>query len=64
MDPVLTEIYKTVLGAAPYVIAAYFLLWLGVVVYVAFGIRKVTAVEKQLAALEESVARRGGSPTA
>jgi len=62
MDPVLTEIYKTVLASAPYVIAAYFLLWLGFVLYVAFGIRKVTNVEKQLAALEESVARRGGSP--
>lgn len=61
MDPVLTEIYRTVLEAAPYVIAAYFLLWLGFMAYIAFGIRKVTNVEKQLAALEESIARRGGT---
>jgi len=61
MDPVLTEIYRTVLGAAPYVLAAYFLLWLGLMAYVAFGLRKVTALEKQLEVLEESIARRGGT---
>jgi len=64
MDPVLIEIYKTVLDAAPYVIAAYFLLWLGFVVYVAYGIRKVTKVEQQLEVLEESLARRGGGGAA
>jgi hypothetical protein len=64
MDPVLVEIYKTVLDAAPYVIAAYFLLWIGFVVYVAYGIRKVTKVEQQLAVLEESIARRGGGSAA
>jgi CcmD family protein len=61
MDPILTEIYRTVLGAAPYVIAAYFLLWLGLVAYVAFGIGKITKLEKQVAVLEESLARRGGN---
>jgi hypothetical protein len=29
-------------------------------VYVAYGIRKVTKVEQQIAVLEESLARRGG----
>ncbi len=61
MDPVLVEIYRTVLGAAPYVIAAYFLLWLGLMVYIAFGLRKVTALEKQIDVLESSIARRGGT---
>jgi hypothetical protein len=64
MDPVLVEIYKTVLDAAPYVIAAYFLLWLGFVVYVAYGVRKVTAVEKQLEVLEQSITRRTESTSA
>jgi len=58
MDPVLTEIYKTVLGAAPYVLAAYGLLWLGLMGYIAFGLRKVTGLEKQIAVLEEAMARR------
>jgi CcmD family protein len=61
MDPVLTEIYRTVLGAAPYVLAAYFLLWLGLMGYIAFGLRRVTALEKQIDVLEESLARRGGT---
>jgi len=58
MDPVLVEIYRTVLGAAPYVLAAYFLLWLGLMAYIAFGLRKVTALERQIAVLEESISRR------
>lgn len=62
MDPVLQEIYRTVLGAAPYVLAAYVLLWVGLMGYVALGIRRVRALEKELAVLEEAVARR--SPTA
>jgi len=58
MDPVLSEIYKTVLGAAPYVLAAYALLWVGLMGYIALGIRRVSALEKELTILEEAVARR------
>lgn len=58
MDPVLSEIYKTVFGAAPYVIAAYALLWLGLVGYIAFGIRRVSKLEQQLELVEEAAARR------
>ena len=58
MDPVLSEIYKTVLDAAPYVLAAYALLWIGLMGYIAFGIRRVSALEKELTVLEEAVARR------
>lgn len=58
MDPVLSAIYKTVLDAAPYVLAAYALLWIGLMGYIAFGIRRVSALEKELAVLEEAVARR------
>jgi hypothetical protein len=60
MDPVLTEIYSTVFDAAPYVIAAYALLWLGLMVYIGFGVRRVSNLEKQLTVVEESLARRGG----
>ena len=34
MDPVLVEIYRTVIDAAPYVLAAYVLLWLGMMGYI------------------------------
>jgi hypothetical protein len=60
MDPVLTEIYSTVFDAAPYVIAAYSLLWLGLMIYIGVGVRRVSNLEKQLSVVEESLARRGG----
>ena len=59
MDPVLQEIYKTVLDAAPYVIAAYALLWLGLFGFIFFVLRRVTQVEAELAVVEQSLERRG-----
>jgi CcmD family protein len=61
MDPVLQEIYKTVLDAAPYVLAAYLLLWIGLMGYIAFGIRRVSNLEKELAVVEDAIARRTGA---
>lgn len=58
MDPVLAEIYVTVLGAAPYVIGAYAMLWVGLGGYVFFVLRRLSGVEREIAVLEESVARR------
>lgn len=58
MDPVLSEIYKTVLDAAPYVLAAYALLWVGLAGYIFFVMRRITGVEREIAVLEESIARR------
>ena len=58
MDPILAEIYSTVLTAAPFVIAAYALMWFVLLVYlliVTFGIKRT---EKQMAALEEAIAQR------
>jgi hypothetical protein len=58
MDPILAEIYSTVLTAAPYVIGAYALMWLILLVYVlavALGLRRT---ERRLAALEESLSER------
>jgi CcmD family protein len=60
MDPVLAEIYKTVLGAAPYVLAAYVLLWVGLFGYITFVIVRINGLEKQLTVLEAAMARRGG----
>ncbi|MBU4556482.1 MAG: CcmD family protein [Actinobacteria bacterium] len=58
MDPVLAEIYRTVFDAAPYVIAAYGLLWVGLGGYVFFVLHRLSGVEREIAVLEESVARR------
>lgn len=55
MDPVLAEIYSTVLGAAPFVIAAYALIFLVLCGYVVFITAKLKRTEKKLAALEEHV---------
>jgi CcmD family protein len=58
MDPILAEIYSTVLTAAPYVIGAYALIWLVLLVYVlaiSLGIRRT---ERQLDALEEALSAR------
>lgn len=59
LDPVLADIYKTVLGAAPYVLAAYVLLWVGLFGYITFVMVRLGGLEKQIAVLEEAVARRG-----
>ena len=58
MDSILSEIYSTVLGAAPFVIAAYALMWLVLLVYVAALAGSLRKTELRLAALEESLARR------
>ena len=54
MNPILADIYSTILPSAPYIIAAYALLWVALLVYVVFrGTKKATA---QLTLLEEAVA--------
>jgi len=58
MDPVLVEIYRTVIDAAPYVLAAYVLLWVGMMGYLVLGVRRVSALERELAVVEDAVARR------
>ena len=56
MNPILADIYSTILPSAPYIIAAYALLWVALLVYwlmVFRGTKKATA---QLTLLEEAVA--------
>ena len=60
MDPILAEIYSTVLTAAPFVIAAYGLLWVVLIIYVIYGNLSLRKTEKQLAALEEAVSNLKG----
>jgi CcmD family protein len=58
MDPVLKEIYSLVMPAAPYVLAAYGILWLGLFGYIAVVLRRLGRIEAELRVVEESVARR------
>lgn len=56
MNPVLEEIYSTILPSAPYLIAAYALIWVALLVYVLMIMRGTKRAEKQIALLEEAVA--------
>jgi CcmD family protein len=58
MDPVLTEIYRTVITAVPYVLAAYGLLWVGLFGYITIVLMRLGKLEKQLVVVEESLSRR------
>ena len=60
MDPVLEEIYSTIIPSAPYLIAAYALVWLALFVYVMVMRRSVKRAEARIAVLEEELAERDG----
>ena len=59
MNPVLEQIYSTILPAAPFVIAAYALIWLTLFVYVFMIRRGVKKAEAQMAVLEEALSEKG-----
>jgi CcmD family protein len=56
MNPILADIYSTILPSAPYVVAAYALIWVALLVYVAIIARGTKKAQKQLMLLEEAVA--------
>lgn len=57
MNSVLEQIYATVLPSAPYVIAAYALIWVALLGYVAYAIVRLKRIEAQMTVLEETLAR-------
>lgn len=59
MDPVLQQIYQLVVPSLPYVIGAYGVLWLGLMVYVGLALSRIGKLEKQLALVEDALAKRG-----
>ncbi|QKF07296.1 CcmD family protein [Berryella wangjianweii] len=61
MNEILADIYSTILPSAPFVIAAYALVWVGLLVYVAIAIRGLKATERQIAVLEEAVFGQDGA---
>lgn len=61
MNPILSDIYSTVLPSAPFIIAAYAIVWLALLVYVIFVVRGLKKTEAQMAVLEEALAKREGT---
>ena len=58
MDPILQEIYSTVVPSAPFLIAAYALLWAALLVYVIVMQRGLKNSEKRLDLFEAELGRR------
>jgi len=61
MDPTNAELYKLVLPDAPYVVAAYGVLWVALVGYVSLVLMRLMKLEKEMQLVEESCARRDAS---
>ena len=58
MEATNAELYRLAMVDAPYVIAAYGVLWLAFVGYVTIVLRRMMQLEKEVVVLEESVERR------
>ena len=58
MDPILAEVYSTVLPAAPYVIGAYVGIWLVLMVYVLMLSRRAKHTSDDIETLREALKRR------
>lgn len=58
MDPILAEVYSTVLPAAPYVIAAYAGIWVVLLVYVFVLARRARRTQADIDALERALSDR------
>ena len=56
MNPILADIYSTILPSAPYIVAAYALLWVALFVYLIIIYRGTKKAQTQLMLLEEAVA--------
>lgn len=56
MNPVLVEIYSTIVPSMPFIIGAYVLMWLAILVYMLVITLSYMKAEKQMAVLEEAVA--------
>ena len=58
MDATNLELYRLVIADAPYVIAAYAILWFTLIVYVTMVLRRILKLEREVQVLEESAARK------
>ena len=58
MDPALAEIYSTVIPSAPYLIAAYALLWVVLLAFVLMVMRGVKRANARMTLIEEELEER------
>jgi CcmD family protein len=58
MQTTAVDAFSAVNGMAPFVIAAYGLIWATLVVFVGLTFRRLGKLEKELCVVEDSVARR------
>lgn len=63
MNPILEQIYATVLPSAPFVVAAYALMWAALCVYVVYALSRLRKTEAQLAVLERSLSSAAADRT-
>ncbi len=61
MNPILSDIYSTVIPSAPFIIAAYAIVWAALLVYVLVVIRGLKKTEAQMAVLEEAIRAKTGN---
>ena len=57
MNAILAEIYSTIIPSAPFLIAAYALVWVALFVFCFMQYRKITAAERRLDLLEDAFAQ-------
>lgn len=58
MDPVLADVYSTALSSAPFVIAAYALIWVILLAFAILMFVKTRKTQKDIDALKEAIERR------
>jgi CcmD family protein len=54
----MSDMYSSVAPAAPFVIGAYGLIWVTLIVFVGLTFRRITRLEKELEVVEDSMKRR------
>ena len=60
MDATNIELYRLVIADAPYVIAAYAVLWVALIVYITTVLQRLLRLEKEMSVLEDAAAHRSG----
>lgn len=55
------DAFSAVYSMAPFVIAAYAAIWATLIVFVGLVFRRLSHIEREIVAVEESVARRQGA---
>lgn len=55
MNPILADMYSTVIPSAPFIIGAYAIVWVALLVYVLITVRGLKKTEAQMTLLEEAV---------